>query len=68
MRFLLPSLLLILAGGPFSPAGAPKADKVLLDVWDAAYLPGGKAGYVHTFTHEIEEDGQKLLRTTVELR
>jgi len=42
--------------------------RTVLEQWDAAYLQGGKAGYVHTFTQEVEQAGQKLLRTTVELR
>jgi transglutaminase-like putative cysteine protease len=41
--------------------------KVVLDLWDAAYLPGGKAGYVHTTVRQVERDGRKLFRTTEEL-
>ena len=42
--------------------------KILLDTWDAAYLGDGKAGYVHTIAQEIDQDGKKLIRTTVEMR
>src|SRR5206468_8297298 len=61
----------LLAFALFTPAlaaGEKLAGKVLLDVWDAAYLQGGRAGHVHTFAEEFERDGQKLIRTTVELR
>ena len=42
--------------------------KLVLDLWDAAYLQGVRAGYVHTYVHEFERDGVKLLRATLELR
>lgn len=50
------------------PVGAGDAPRILLDLWDAAYLGEGKAGYVHTIAKEIEKDGQKLIHTTIELR
>ena len=53
---------------PAGLAGEKAAGKVVLDVWDAAYLQGGRAGYVHTFTEEFDRDGNKLFRTTIELR
>jgi len=68
MRYLPTSICLLLLAIPCGTAGEPKADKIVLDFWDAAYLKGNKAGYVHTFTTEFEENGQKLLRTTVEMR
>jgi transglutaminase-like putative cysteine protease len=40
----------------------------VLDLWDAAYLQGGRAGYVHIFAEELGPEGAKLLRTTMELR
>jgi hypothetical protein len=43
------------------------AGKIVADYWDAAYLPGGRAGYVHTSVRELERDGKKILRTTAEL-
>jgi transglutaminase-like putative cysteine protease len=49
-------------------AGNPAKGKIVLDLWDAAYLQNGKAGYVHTFTEEIQMGGETLLRTTIELR
>ena len=42
--------------------------KLTLDLWDAAYVQGARAGYVHTFVHEFERHGTKLLRATQELR
>lgn len=42
--------------------------KLLRDTWDAAYLASGKVGYYHTTVREIERDGEKRLRTTLELR
>jgi hypothetical protein len=48
-------------------AGEPQG-KLILDLWDVAYLKGGKAGHVHTTVREYERGaGDKLLRTTVEL-
>src|SRR4051794_9114288 len=58
------SLVLVLAAGSLG-AAEPQA-KPVLDVWNAAYLGGGKAGYVHTWTEEVVRDGQKQLRTTVD--
>jgi transglutaminase-like putative cysteine protease len=41
--------------------------KTVMDFWDAAYLRTGKAGYIRTNVVEIERDGQKFLRTTMEM-
>src|SRR5438477_12488634 len=49
-------------------AGGQPAPKLVLDLWDAAFLQGSRAGHVHTFVHEIDKDGVKLLRATMELR
>lgn len=68
MRTSLTIILFLCIHVPAVLAGEAKADKILLDLWDSAYLPGGKAGYVHTVTREVEENGRKLLRTTVEMR
>lgn len=54
--------LCVLSAHAQAPAG-----KTVLDVWESAYLQGGRAGYVHTSTVEIEKDGHKLYRTMVEL-
>jgi transglutaminase-like putative cysteine protease len=51
-----------------APAGDKPASKTLFDHWDAAFLQGGRAGYVHTFAEKFERDGHELIRTTVELR
>src|ERR1700677_886532 len=51
-----------------TPAGDKAKTKLILDLWDSAYLQNGKAGYVHTITEEYQENGETLLRTTVELR
>jgi hypothetical protein len=43
---------------------APPAPKLVQETWDAAYIEGAKCGYVHTTIHELNRDGQKLLRVT----
>ncbi len=48
-------------------AGDPQP-KLVLDLWDAAYLQGSRAGYVHTFVQEHEKDGNRMLQATMELR
>jgi hypothetical protein len=53
---------------PAAAAGEKLAGKVVFELWDAAYLEGGRAGYVHTFAEEYERDNVKLVRTTIELR
>src|SRR5215207_6368191 len=66
MRGLLAlTALLGLSAPAFAGTSSPK---VVLDLWDAAFMKGNRCGYVHTFTEEVEKDGQKLLRTTVEMR
>jgi transglutaminase-like putative cysteine protease len=47
-------------------AGGPTG-KLVLDTWDAANLPSGRAGHVHTTVLQLERDGKKLYRTTLEL-
>ena len=42
--------------------------RLVQDTWNAAYLGGAKAGYVHTSVREIEQDGKKLFRTLTELQ
>ncbi len=49
-----------------SPAFAQ--GKILLDTWDTAYLGDGKAGYIHTIAKEIDQEGNTLIHTTIELR
>jgi hypothetical protein len=41
--------------------------RTILDVWHAAYLEGGRAGFGHTSVNEVERDGMKVLETTTEL-
>ena len=46
--------------------------KPLDEVWEAAYVQNDgkdvKIGHIHMFSTPIEVDGQKLIRTTKELR
>jgi hypothetical protein len=49
------------------PAPGQSRSKLLEETWDAAYLEGGKAGTVHITTDEVEEDGVKFLRTSLNL-
>lgn len=55
--------LFLLAGlvGAAEPQG-----KIVHETWDAAYLNGAKAGFVHTTVREFEQDDQKVLRSTLE--
>lgn len=56
--------LVLLCG---SMAAAEPPVKFPLHVWQAAYLESGKAGYVHTEVREIEQNGEKILRSVMEL-
>jgi hypothetical protein len=58
-------LALVLAVG--TARGQEPRGRLVEDLWNAAWLGGGKAGFVHTTIREIERDGQKLLRATTEL-
>jgi hypothetical protein len=62
-RYLLWCGVALLAVAPARAQEAPAA-KVVLDVWDAAYLEGVKAGHRHTTVQQIEYDGGKAYRTT----
>jgi transglutaminase-like putative cysteine protease len=55
----LAGLLLLL--GPVRP-DQPQG-KIVEDIWDAAYLEGGRAGYVHTVVREFDVNGRKLFQT-----
>jgi hypothetical protein len=68
MRGLLATVLVLGLFSLIATAGEQPVGKVVLDLWDAAYLEGGRAGYAHTFVEEFDRDEQKVLRTTVELR
>jgi hypothetical protein len=50
------------AAGDAAPQGKP-----VLDLWDAAYLAGGKAGYFRTSVTEYEVDGQRILRSVMDM-
>jgi hypothetical protein len=56
--------LLLLAG---LARAADSKGKVILDLWDAAYMKGGKAGYVRTTVVEMRRGEEKAFRTTLEL-
>jgi transglutaminase-like putative cysteine protease len=44
-----------------------KKGKTVLDSWEAAFLPSGKAGYFRTRVVEAQRNGQMILRTTFEM-
>ncbi len=48
------------------PAVQP-AEKTIEEIWEAAYLEDTKAGNVHTVTRAVTQDGQQILRTSMEL-
>jgi transglutaminase-like putative cysteine protease len=66
MRIYLSSLVALCLCATSALAGGK--GKVLFDLWDAAYMGDGKAGYVHTQAMEIDVDGQKRIQTTLEVR
>src|SRR5207302_6470804 len=57
----------LLLTSPALSAGETKA-RLLVELWDAAYLQAGRAGLVHTTVHEIDRNGQKHRLTTVDLQ
>jgi hypothetical protein len=59
--------VVVLVGWVPAHAGEPKG-KLVLDLWDAVYLEGGKAGAVHTTVHELDLSGRKILRSTVDFQ
>ena len=68
MRILLAAVIALALFVPPYAAGEKSAGKFLFEAWDAAYLENGRAGYVHTYTEEIEHEGHKLLRTVIQFR
>jgi transglutaminase-like putative cysteine protease len=66
MRAMVLAVLVALASVSLA-TGQEKAGRIL-DLWDVAYLQGGRAGYVHTFTDEMIQKDTKVLRTAMELR
>ncbi|HEV2947436.1 MAG TPA: transglutaminase domain-containing protein [Gemmataceae bacterium] len=55
----------VLLGSPVIAADPP--GKVVLETWDAAYLNGGKSGFVHTVVRAVEKDNQKMFHAMTEL-
>jgi predicted transglutaminase-like cysteine proteinase len=51
----------------YSAGAGESTGKVVLDVWQSAQLPSGRAGHVHTTVRQLEREGKKLYRTTMEL-
>src|SRR5947209_4365104 len=67
MRRLSPCLLTILFVFN-APAGADQPQgRVDQDVWQAAWLDGNPAGFVHTRFRSVERNGRKLIRSSTEL-
>lgn len=62
------ALALVLGASGAALAGSTLQPKLVLDLWDAAYVQGARAGYVHTYVHEIDKEGIKLLHASMELR
>jgi hypothetical protein len=55
---------LVFSNWSFSSEALPS---VVSEMWDAAFLEGNQIGFFHTTTREVELDGKKLLRTTLEM-
>jgi len=71
-RSIAGGLVLLLLSAGLVPAQAPgkaePAAKTVHDLWDAAYLDGTRAGYIHTLVREIPlAGGGKVYQTTVAL-
>jgi hypothetical protein len=58
-------LVVLLLTSPVA-AAQPK-DKLIYETWDAVYLDGAKAGWVHTTVHESERGDQKVQHATLAL-
>jgi hypothetical protein len=65
MRHFLIFIGIVLFASPALAVDSP--GKVVQETWEAAYLNGGKAGFVHTVVRTVDRDGPKLFRTTTEL-
>ena len=66
MRKYSPGLLALFFFLSSTFAAEPKASKVD-EIWDAAFLEGNRIGFFHTTNREIERDGRKFFRTTLEM-
>jgi hypothetical protein len=58
-------LVLFLLASPV--AAGQKDSRIVQETWNAAFLGREQAGYLHTVVHALDQNGQKLLRTTMEL-
>jgi hypothetical protein len=56
---------LILLTGVAPAAEAP--GKIVQESWDAAYLEGAHVGFFHTTVHQMEKNGKKTYRSTLEM-
>jgi hypothetical protein len=56
--------VVLLLATPLHAQQQTAGPKIVLDVWDAAYLDGAKAGHQHTTVEQIERDGRTLFHTT----
>src|SRR5262245_35876773 len=59
-------LVLWVAASPVALADNPRG-KIVRQFWDAAYLDGAKAGFVHTTVRAVERDDRILCQTKSEL-
>ncbi|OAI41609.1 hypothetical protein AYO40_02840 [Planctomycetaceae bacterium SCGC AG-212-D15] len=72
-RYLGWCLALFVVPGLVGAADAPKAVKdakkapLVVDSWEAAYLGGNRAGFVHTTVRAVERDEKKFFQTTTDL-
>ncbi len=56
--------------GPALPSAAgdePKEGRLIEESWEAYSIQGTRVGYAHVTVHEVEEAGQKLVRTVSDL-
>lgn len=63
-----PLALLTLVLSPIFLQAGETSPKVVFEAWDVVYLQGARAGYSHLVTHEIDGQGGKVYRSTLELR
>jgi len=66
-RTVVSCILMFFFIGHAVRAGEPQG-KLILDLWEAAYLKGGKAGHVHTTVREVARGADRILRCGMELR
>lgn len=58
-------LMVVLCAGAIR--AAEPGGQTVRETWDAAYLQGAKAGYVHTTIRAAERDGRKIIHATADL-